>query len=134
MQAKHPERQREIGQDIYDYVADKELHISIEKILPKLDLISAPRPTTGFWNRYLRMWTRLFAPASAEEATRHLETRISDMASGKTPRWFMQSMHPAKIIAIVKDIPPPGILADHRPMVLLDTLGKIADKAIRMPF
>jgi hypothetical protein len=104
MQAKHPARQREIGQAIYAFVADEELQISIEKILPKLDLNAAPGPS-GFWNGYLRIWTGVFAPSSAKEATWHLETLITGMANDMTPGGFMQAMQAADIIAIVKDNP-----------------------------
>ncbi len=34
VQAKHPERQREIGRDIYELVASEELRISVEKDPP----------------------------------------------------------------------------------------------------
>ena len=45
MQAKHLARQREISQYVYEFVADEELQISVEKSLSKLDFNAAPRPS-----------------------------------------------------------------------------------------
>ncbi len=72
----------------------------------------------------------MFAPASAEEATEHLETLISDMANDKTLGWFRHAMQAADLVAIVKNKPPLGALADYIPVEIPNTLFKIADKAI----
>ena len=47
MQAKHPPRLHEIDQDVLDFLPEEELLISVDKILPKLDMNAAPGPT-GF--------------------------------------------------------------------------------------
>ena len=103
MQAKHPARQREISRDIYEFFADEEVQISVEKIQPKLDL-NAALGSSGFWNGYLRLWTGVFAPTFTEEATEHLETLITNMTNDRTPGWFMQAMPTTDLIAIVKDM------------------------------
>jgi hypothetical protein len=46
----------------------------------------------------------------------------------------MQAMHAADLVAIVKDKPSSEILTDHRPVGILNTLRKIADNAILLPF
>ncbi len=75
----------------------------------------------------------MFAPASAKDATEHLEALISDMANDKTQGWFMKAIQAVVIIAIVKDEPSSGIFADHRSVGIPNTLSKIVDKAILQP-
>ncbi len=133
IQARHPERHREIGEDVLEFVADEELAVLVDKILPKLDLDAAPGPTE-FWNGYLRLWTGVFAPTSAEEATDHRESLISDMANDKALGWFMQAMQAADLIAIVKNKTTTRALADHRPVGIPNTLSKIADRAMLQLF
>ena len=55
----------------------------------------------------------VFAPTSAEEATKHVEGLISDIANDKVPAWFMQAIQAAGLIAIVKNMAFLGALADH---------------------
>ena len=105
----------------------------MEKFLPKLDLNAPPGPS-GFWNGYLRLWTGVFAPSSAEEAREYLETLIIDMANDITLSWFMQAMKTTDLIAIVKDSPAQGILADQRPVGIPNALSKITDNAIFQQF
>jgi hypothetical protein len=40
----------------------------------------------------------------------------------------MQAMQATVLIAIVKERPKPGILADHMPVGILNTLSKIAER------
>jgi hypothetical protein len=74
----------EIDQDVFDLIPEEKLQVSVDRILPKLDLNAAPWPT-GFWSGYLCLWTGAFAPTSAEDATEHLELLISDIANDKLP-------------------------------------------------
>jgi len=53
MQVKHPPRLHEIDQDVFDFIPEEELQISVDRILPKLYLNAVPRPTR-LWNGYLR--------------------------------------------------------------------------------
>ncbi len=42
MQAKHPPRMHEIDQDVFDLIPEEKLQVSVDRILPKLDLNAAP--------------------------------------------------------------------------------------------
>ena len=54
MQAKHPPRLHEIDQDVFGFIPEEELPISVARICPKLDLNAAPVPM-GFRSGYLRL-------------------------------------------------------------------------------
>jgi hypothetical protein len=84
----------------------------VDKILPKLDVYAAPGPS-GLWNSHLSIWTRVFAPESADEAVEHLETLINDMANDKPPTWFMQEL----------------VTTNHKSVQIPNTISKVGDKA-----
>jgi len=58
---KHPSRKRGIPQREYSFQSEKELHLKLEKIMPKLDVHAAPDPS-GLRNGHLRIWMGVFAP------------------------------------------------------------------------
>ena len=77
------------------------MQLNVDKILSKLNGNAALGPS-GMRNGHLRMWTRAFAPVSAESAVENLEKLGSDMANHKLPQWFMHVMHGAGLLVIVK--------------------------------
>ena len=88
MQSKHPRRKEHIDEEMFQFKPEEEVELSVAKILPKLDMNAAPGPA-GLRNAHIRMWTGVFAPASADEAIHHLEEMLTDMANDKLPAWFM---------------------------------------------
>ena len=61
---------------------------------------------------------------------RHLEDFIIDMVNDKMPPCFMQAMHGSDLIAIIKTKGATWHKADHMPVVVPNTLSKVADKAM----
>ena len=82
------------------------------------------------------MWSRSFATVSAETTVENLEKRVSDMANDKTPPpWFIKVMKGADLLAIVKsEGHGGGNQADHILVVVLNTISKVADKAMVKEF
>ena len=80
------------------------------------------------------MWVGAFAPPAAEQSIRLLDRFISDMANDKMPTWFMHALQGADLLAIVKEEATGNAQADHRPVVIPNTLAKVADKAILKEF
>ena len=101
MQEKHPVRVKQIGPEMYTYVPEEEVALKVDTLLGKLSNDAAPGPA-GLRNTHLKMWMRAFAPEAAETAIGHLEDFITDMANDKMPPWFMQAMHGADPMAIIK--------------------------------
>ncbi len=60
----------------------------------------------------------------------NLEKLISDMANDKLPPWFMQVMQGADLLAIAKTKGQESRKAHHRPVVVPNTISKVADKAM----
>ena len=59
----------------------------------------------------------MFAPPSADEAFEWLEKLLTDMANDKLPGWFVQAIHGAELMALVKaEATKVGTVADHRPV------------------
>jgi hypothetical protein len=130
IEAKHPARKKRIPETVFQYQAEEELQLKVEKILPKLDAYAAPGPS-GLRNSHLRIWTGVFAPESTDEAVEHLETLISDMANDKLPPWFMHATQSAEVIALVKgEAQIASATPNHRPVQIPNTISKIGDKAI----
>ena len=59
--AKHLDRKRRIPEGACQYWSDEEIHLKVDKILPKLGVYAAPGPS-GLRNSHLRIWTGVFAP------------------------------------------------------------------------
>jgi hypothetical protein len=76
------------------------------------------------------MWMGVFAPATTDTAIENLEDQITNMANDKLPPWFMQAMQGAELLAIIMEESRRGNKGDHRPMVISNTLSKVADKAM----
>ena len=72
----------------------------------------------------------VFAPAIAETTIEHLEDLITDMANDRLPPWFMQAMQGAELLAIIKTEGTRNSVGHHRPVVIPNTISKIADKAM----
>ncbi len=86
------------------------------RVLPKLDVNAAPGPT-GLRNGHLRIWAGVFAPPSAEEVVEWLEKLLTYMANGRLPAWFLQAVHAAELMALVKtEAKREGEIADHMPV------------------
>jgi len=133
LKEKFPRRIVGISHDTYAYQPDEELQLKLDKILCKLDWITAPGPS-GLRNGHLRMWTGAFAPVSAEAAVENMEKLVSDMANDKLPPWFMQVIQGADLLAIVKTEGKEGRKADHKLVVVPNTISKVADKAMVKEF
>jgi hypothetical protein len=76
------------------------------------------------------MWTGAFAPVSAKTAVENLGKLVSDMANDKFPPWFMQVMQGADLLAIVKTEGSERRKVDRIPVVVPNTISKVADKAM----
>ncbi len=106
------------------------MELKVGNILPKLDMNAAPGPC-GLRNTHLRIWTGAFATASTEEAIRHMEELLMDMASDKVPVWCMQAMQSTELMALMKATKKQSeSVADHRPVQIPNTLAKVGDKAM----
>ena len=68
-----------------------------------------------------------FAPESAETAIEHLEDFITDIDNDGLPPWFIHVMQGANLLTVVKTEAREGRKADHRPVVVPNTLSKIAE-------
>ena len=84
IEAKHPERKRQIPERAWTWMLEEDLKVKVDKILPKLDVHAAPGPG-GLRDAHIRMWTGVFAPETATKAVEHLELLLSDMANDKMP-------------------------------------------------
>jgi hypothetical protein len=129
MQDKHPVRIKQIGPDIYTFVTEEEVELKVDTILGKLSNEAASR-MAGLRNTHVMMWMVAFAPESAETTIEHLDDFIPHMANDMLPPWSMQAMHGAYMLAIVKVGARAGRKADHMPVVVPNTLSKIADTAM----
>jgi len=76
------------------------------------------------------MWMGAFASYTADEAIEHLEDLIMDMANDKLPPWFMHAMQGAELLSTIKTEGVEGEVGDHRPVVMPNTINKVADKAL----
>jgi hypothetical protein len=127
---RHPERKRRIPERAYAFQPKEELQQKLDKILSKLDVYAAPRPSR-LRNGHLRIWAGVFAPEATDEAVEHLETLISEMANDKLTAWLMRSTHASKVKAIVKrEAEADGRKADHMPDQVPNTISKLEDKAM----
>ncbi len=54
--AKHQARKRRILEAAYTFQSEEEVKLKVDKILPKLDVDTSPRPL-GLRNSHLRIWT-----------------------------------------------------------------------------
>jgi hypothetical protein len=134
IEAKHPERKRQISARAWTWMPEEKLKVSVEKILPKLDIHAALGPE-GLRNAHIRLWTGVFAPETADEAVEHLELLLSDMANDKMPGWFMRVTQAADVIALVKGEKEQRVkTTDHMPVQIPNTLTKVGDKAVLQIF
>ena len=79
----------------------------------------------------MRIWARVFAPKSADEAVDHLEILISDMANDKLPSWLMQATQSSEVIALVKgEAQRTRAATYHRPAQIPNTISKVRDKVM----
>ena len=65
-----------------------------------------------------------YAPATAETTIEHLEDLITDIANYQLPPWFMQAMHGAELLEIIKTEGTRNSVGDHRPAVIPNTISK----------
>jgi len=65
-----------------------------------------------------------------ETIIENLEDFITDMVNDRLPPWFMQAMQGADMMAIVNAKGSGRRKAVHRPVVMPNTISKIADKAM----
>ena len=114
---------------MYTYVPEEGVALKVDTFLGKLSNDAAPG-LAGLRNTHLKKWMGAFALEAAETAILHMEDFITDMANDKMPPWFMQAMQGADLIAIIKTEGVTGHKADHRPLVVPNTLSKVADKTM----
>jgi hypothetical protein len=132
--AKHLDRKRRIPEAARAYMPEEDLQVKVDKIFPKLNVNATPGPR-GLRNAHLRMWTRVFAPESADEAVEHLEVVLGDMADDKMPPWYMQATQAANVIAIVNgETTTSHATVDHKPEQIPNIIAKAGDKAVMMLF
>ncbi len=130
MKRKHPDKKEAISEEFYKFQTEEEMELKMGKILPKLDMNAAPGPS-GLRSTHLRLWTGVFAPPAADEAIQHLEDLLSYMANDKLQEWFMHAVQSAELMALVKaEKKPTQGVADHRPILIPNTLAKVVDKAM----
>ncbi len=73
----------------------------------------------------------MFAPPAADEAIKHLEDILSDMANDKLPGWFMQTVQSAELMALLKaEKKATETVADHKPVQVPNTLAKVGGIAM----
>jgi hypothetical protein len=103
--------------------------LKVEKIVGKLINDAAPIPA-GLRTIHMKIWMGAFAPDTVDEAIEHLEDMITDMANDRLPPWLMQAMQGADLLAIIKTEGTKSEVGDHGPVVMPNTISKVADKAL----
>jgi hypothetical protein len=67
MKRKHPSKKEAIDEVNYKFQTKEEVELKVGKILPKLDMNAALRPS-GLRDTHLWLWMGVFAPPAANEA------------------------------------------------------------------
>jgi len=76
------------------------------------------------------MWMGVFAATSADTTIKHLDLLITYITNDKMTSWFMQEIHWANVMAIIKTERGQEHVTDHKPVVILATINTFANKTM----